>query len=183
MVSIHTCRGALTPGEPSCGQAGPCFSLEIVGRQVRDEPGPAKRLDENRAGLVVVLKCTWRDFAAVKRVSLAGHEAIAQIGDCQPVALNAVRTSGMQVVALFQVLFQCGLPGGGLLTAPSPEVVHFAADFLRPASRIMRKQREIGVGLGGLVLAAWTGRLGHSECSLTATLARAPGRSHVAGAH
>ncbi len=96
---------------------------------------------------------------------------VAQFGHGQAFRLDARSSSGKQVIFLFQVALQTGLPPiitGQLLqfavdvACPAPKVVELAPDSLLPSAMRMRGEREVRVGLlwfDCLARAAFWGRI------------------------
>src|SRR5262245_40427486 len=99
--------------------------LEVLTCEVGHKTSFAEGVDEVLAGGVVVAPRSWRQFAGIEKRFLGGEEAVDEVANCQPVALHARRSTGLQIVALFEVL-------GERSVRISTEVVHPATNLLRP---------------------------------------------------
>src|SRR5262249_15002861 len=113
--------------------------------------------DQPATGGVIVPEGPLGDLAGVNQVSLCSDEPVDQIAEGEPLGISGGRGSaGLQVLALALPL--CQRPVG---IAPRAEVVHLAANFLGPAPRCMREQREIRRRLLWLAVGGRFVRLNH----------------------
>ena len=84
--------------------------LEVVGRQVVNEPPGAEVFDQKFAGRVVILDQPRAQFAGVNKVSLGLEEAITTAADRQAVLVRLRLAAGVQVVAFSLIFLKRRLP-------------------------------------------------------------------------
>jgi hypothetical protein len=97
------------------------------------------------------------DLAGVNQVLLGGEEVVYQVANGHATLLLAGLSPSVEIGGLLLIERQRILP-----VVPFAEVVKLAPDLLCPATCGMRKEREIRLGLSGLIAGiGFFGRLNH----------------------
>ena len=127
----------------SLGEIG-AESAEINWAQKGDFARLAEKVGKRHADHLVVFVRSRRQLTAVHEPFLGCQELVHQLLAGEPIT-PARRPAGIQIVSLIQVEVHRGV---GVF--PSTEIPDLAVDFLRPLAAVVRKQRVVFAGLGGL---------------------------------
>lgn len=114
--------------------------LEVVGRQVVNEPPGVEVFDQQFAGHVVILEQPRAQFAGVNKVSLGLEEAITTAADRQAVLVRLRLAAGVQVVAFSLIFLKRRLPIVDLA-----EVMQAVLNLYGPLARAVRNHRKVRI--------------------------------------